>query len=136
VTTADRPVRSLPPAKLPPEAWAVGSARRRLLNFLNGEVPEEVATTAALLVSELVTNVVRHARTPLSLCADVTSLGVRVEVADGTREPPTLKAPVPGEPGGRGIAIVSHFADNWGTQPIPDGKLVWFELSLVGSQAE
>ena len=91
--------------------------------------------TAALLVSELTTNVVRHARTPFALCADVTSSRLRVEVADGSREPPMVKAPVPGEEGGRGMSIVSYCADNWGTEPIADGKLVWFELSL-GADAE
>jgi hypothetical protein len=64
----------------------------------------------------------------------VTPLGVRVEVADGTRDPPVVKTSAPGELGGRGMLIVNHFADNWGTEPIPDGKLVWFELSLVGDQ--
>ena len=27
--------------------------------------------------------------------------------------------------------LVSELADSWGTDPIPDGKLVWFELSLI-----
>ena len=130
-----RPVRSLGLAKFPPERSSVASARRRLLGFLGDDVPEEVSTTAALLVSELAANVVRHAGTPFALGADVTPFGVRVEVADGSREPPVVKAPLLGEEGGRGMSIVSHFADSWGTEPTSDGKLVWFELAL-GADAE
>jgi hypothetical protein len=32
------------------------------------------------------------------------------------------------------MLLVSQLADNWGTEPIPDGKLVWFELSLAKPQ--
>jgi anti-sigma regulatory factor (Ser/Thr protein kinase) len=127
---ADRSQRSLPPAKFPAEAASITIARHRLDDFLH-EVPENVRTTAALLVSELTSNAVRHARTHFSLCADVTPFGLRVEVADGTREPPVVKSPGSWERGGRGLMLVSELADSWGTDPIPDGKLVWFELSLI-----
>jgi anti-sigma regulatory factor (Ser/Thr protein kinase) len=122
-------VRSLPPARFPAEVASITVARHRLEDFLY-DVSEDVRTMAALLVSELTTNVVRHAKTHFSLCADVTPFHVRVEVADGTREPPVVKSPALEEQGGRGLIIVSSLADNWGTEPIPDGKLVWFELSL------
>ena len=135
MTTADRLVRSLEPARYPPEPSSVAFARRRLLDFLGGDVPDEASATAALLVSELATNVVRHAGTPFALRVDVAPFRLRVEVADNCPEPPVVKAPVPGEEGGRGMSIVSHFADNWGIEAIPDGKRVWFELSL-GAEAE
>jgi anti-sigma regulatory factor (Ser/Thr protein kinase) len=129
VTTADRPVRSLPPAKFPAEVSSITTVRHRLEEFLY-DVSEDVRTMAALLVSELATNVVLHAQTHFSLCADVTPSGLRVEVADGTRDPPVVRSPGLEEQGGRGLILVSKLADNWGTEPIPDGKLVWFELSL------
>jgi len=109
---------------------SVTQARRRLTEFLF-DVPEEVRQLAALLVSELTSNVVRHAGTPFTLCADVTAFNVRVEVADGTVDPPVVLTPQPSEQGGRGMLLVSRLAENWGTEPIPDGKLVWFQLSLV-----
>jgi len=130
---ADQPVRSLPPSKFGPEVTSVTQARHHLTEFLF-DVPEEVRQLAALLVSELASNVVRHAGTPFSLCADVTAFNVRVEVADGTADPPVVLSPEPSEQGGRGMLLVSQLADNWGTEPIPDGKLVWFELVLA--QAE
>jgi anti-sigma regulatory factor (Ser/Thr protein kinase) len=130
---ADQPTRSLPPAKFPAEVASITAARHRLEDFLY-DVPDDVRMVAALLVSELTTNVVRHAQTHFSLCAAVTPLGLRVEVADGSREPPVVKSPAPDERAGRGMLLVSQLADNWGTEPIPDGKLVWFELSRRKSE--
>jgi len=130
---ADRPERSLPPAKFPPESASITVSRHRLEDFLY-DVPENLRMVAALLVSELTTNAIRHAETHFSLCADVTPFALRVEVADGTSDPPVVMTPDPEQPGGRGMLLVSQLADNWGTEPITDGKLVWFELSLVKPQ--
>jgi anti-sigma regulatory factor (Ser/Thr protein kinase) len=130
---ADRPERSLPPAKFPPEPASITVARHRLEDFLY-DVPMDVRNVAALLASELASNVILHAHTHFSLCADVTPFGLRVEVADGNSNLPVVMHPEPTEPGGRGMMLVSELADSWGTQPIPDGKLVWFELSLGKSQ--
>jgi len=125
--------RSLAPVRFPAEVASITVSRHRLEDFLY-DVPEDVRLVAALLVSELTTNVVRHAHTHFSLCADVTPLKLRVEVADGTREPPVMKAPSHEEIGGRGLLLVSRLADNWGTEPMPDGKLVWFELSVLNPE--
>jgi len=130
---ADRPERSLAPAKFPAETASITIARHRLEDFLY-DVPIDVRNLAALLVSELTSNVILHAQTHFSLCADVTPFGLRVEVADGTRDPPVVIRPAPTAQGGRGMLLVDQLADNWGTESIPDGKLVWFELSLGQSQ--
>src|SRR3954453_19734405 len=130
---ADRSERSLPPAKFPAEPASISVARHRLEDFLY-DLPDNVRMLAALLVSALTTNVILHARTHFSLCADVTPFGLRVEVADGTSDPPVVLTPDPETPGGRGMLLVSELADNWGPEPIPEGKLFWFELSLVKSQ--
>lgn len=126
----DRPDRSLSPAMFGPEVASVTEARHHLVNFLS-DVPAEIRTVAALLVSELATNAIRHARTTFSLCADLTQHGLRVEVADGAAELPVIQHPRATEPRGRGLLIVSEMADSWGSQATPDGKLVWFELVLV-----
>jgi anti-sigma regulatory factor (Ser/Thr protein kinase) len=126
---ADDSVRSLPSAEFGPEVISVTLARHRLNDFLH-DVPQAIRDLAALLVSELTTNVVHHTDTSFSLRADVTSFALRVEVADGSVEPPVVKRPTPGEIGGRGLLLVSQLADQWGTAPLPEGKLVWFELWL------
>jgi anti-sigma regulatory factor (Ser/Thr protein kinase) len=128
---ADRSVRSLPRAVFGPEVSSVTQSRHRLLDFLY-DVPEEVRYVAALLVSELTTNVIRHAHTPFSLRADSTPSGVRVEVADDSPSPPVVLHPESSEPTGRGMLLVSELADNWGTERTPgDGKTVWFELARL-----
>jgi anti-sigma regulatory factor (Ser/Thr protein kinase) len=104
-----------------------------LLDFLaEHDLPDPVQTLAALLVSELATNVVLHAHTPFALCAELTPFELRVEVADGSSQPPVVMNPAPTQQGGRGLLMISRLADVWGVDPTPDGKLVWFGLSLVG----
>jgi anti-sigma regulatory factor (Ser/Thr protein kinase) len=96
------------------------------------------ASVAILLTSELVTNVVKHAGTQLTLVVKIAP-SVRVEVHDGVaatrafREtlahPPTY---VPAtSPGGRGLGLVSALASRFGLDDEPgewEGKIVWFEL--------
>jgi anti-sigma regulatory factor (Ser/Thr protein kinase) len=114
---------------LPCEARSAGIARRFVLDMLSrwGHFPN--AETAALLVSELVTNAVLHARTPLHLSLRTTGGRIRVEVSDGDRERPTLRDPEPVSPGGRGLVLVDRLASAWGVEERPTGKVVWFELS-------
>lgn len=91
----------------------------------------QLADTASLLVSELVTNAVRHALPPISL--HITKLGphrIRVEVADCSARAPQLhRNPDTTAPGGRGLFIVDKLATLWGYQPVGDSKIVWFELA-------
>lgn len=88
---------------------------------------------AELLVSELVTNVMRH--TPAT-CAYVGMMAsddtIRVEVTDSSLAPPERRVhPDLGEPGGLGLGIVDAIATRWGVVPSVDGKTVWFELALT-----
>lgn len=87
-----------------------------------------VAETAELVVSELVTNAVVHAATPVDVEAIVRRHGVRVEVADGSPHPPVPRAYEGLAGTGRGLRLLEELADEWGVQPHPRGKTVWFEL--------
>ena len=83
---------------------------------------------AVLLVSELVTNAVRHARGPCALVVTLRDDEVEVAVEDGD---PRVPAPRPGEPlddGGRGFLLVEALADDWGVRQLPGGKATWFVL--------
>jgi anti-sigma regulatory factor (Ser/Thr protein kinase) len=92
---------------------------------INGE-PGEVAV---LLVSELVTNALRHGGPPIGLTAAPTASGVRVEVSDSNGEAfPVLMPIEPDLPGGRGLRLVDALADRWGTTELDGGKCVWFEV--------
>jgi anti-sigma regulatory factor (Ser/Thr protein kinase) len=89
----------------------------------------DLADTAALLTSELVTNAVLHARRPPSLGVAVSDGQLVVDVGDPDPRHPQLDwAGAYGEHG-RGLAIVDALADDWGVRQTPDGgKSVWFAL--------
>lgn len=103
-------------------SWSVDTARI----FGLGDMTD----TVELLVSELVTNAVLHAATPIELTMRRTGDGVRVEVHD---HDPTLPTRVenldPLSTSGRGLALVEALADAAGTESNGDGgKIMWFVL--------
>ncbi|MFI1731339.1 ATP-binding protein [Streptomyces acidicola] len=107
-----------------------------LLLSANGHAPH-LADTARTLVSEVVTNAVRHTRTPtIRLETAVTEDGVRVAVYDDSPAellpPPLLTCGGYDDEGGRGLLLVQALAQGWGVgsayAPGQGGKHVWFEL--------
>jgi len=104
----------------------VGAARR----FVRDRLPacyQGQSDLVALLVSELATNAVRHARTPFSVCLHV-GPPLRVEVLDESRLAPVPAQPTSSAEGGRGLQILDRLSLRWGTEIDQDTKLVWFEL--------
>lgn len=91
-----------------------------------------LADTMALLVSELVSNVVLHARTPCSLRIETGRDRIRVEVQDGSdRLPGVRERTDPLAQSGRGMQLVDGLSAAHGVDPQPlGGKRVWFELDL------
>ncbi|MFH8791269.1 ATP-binding protein [Streptomyces sp. NPDC017941] len=91
---------------------------------------DDLAEDGALIVSELVANAVQHARREsIRVVIDRPEAGrVRVGVVDFSKMPPVRKAPGPDDEGGRGLALVTELAEDWGTDPLPWGKRVWPEL--------
>lgn len=85
-----------------------------------------------LVVSELATNAVVHAHSDYSvrLCQRGTELRVDVEDRDPTLPHPTQTALA--DQHGRGLALVELFASRWGTDALPDGKVVWALLPVGG----
>lgn len=85
--------------------------------------------TALLLVSELVTNAVLHAKTAIGLTVAQRAGTVRVSVADDSPEGPVRRAATLDSFGGRGMTLIDTLATRWGVERHPgDGKTVWFEL--------
>jgi len=96
---------------------------------LEGAGWREQVDTAVLLVSELVTNAVRHAGGP---CALVVTFGddvVELCVEDGQPEAPRPREARLLDESGRGFLLVGALADGWGVRAIPGGKATWFLLS-------
>ena len=114
---------------LPPEPRSAGAARAFVSERLQDAVPSEVAEGAVLLTSELVTNVVVHARTPMHLHLDLDDQVVRVAVVDDAPRTPSLRRANDARLTGRGMNLVEALAGQWGVDPTPPGKKVWFELT-------
>jgi anti-sigma regulatory factor (Ser/Thr protein kinase) len=87
------------------------------------------ADVALLLVSELVTNAVLHARTDIAVTVDVAGGRMRVAVHD--RSATDILTRRVGEDVGRGLLLVERLADGWGIERTGSGKGVWFELRLA-----
>jgi anti-sigma regulatory factor (Ser/Thr protein kinase) len=89
----------------------------------------DLAESAKLLVSEVVTNVVLHARTNGEATVEALPSGVRVAIRDADPTLPEIKHPLDSTPDGRGLEIVATLARRWGVDRADDGsKVVWFEL--------
>lgn len=89
--------------------------------------------TVALLVSELVSNVVLHARTACELVVSVVGDVLRVEVRDGSNAMPTETIQTdPMALSGRGMVLIDALSTTHGSEALPGGgKLVWFELQTL-----
>ena len=101
---------------------------RRLLRQALEDCQRETVETAELLVSELVTNAVLHARTAPVLCIQIDRPGIRVTVEDSSVDPPSLATEATYAERGRGMLILDALASAWGWEPLPTGKRVWFEI--------
>ncbi len=114
---------------------SVRAARRFVAEALMASGRPGDAETAELLVSELVTNAVLHARSRAELVVEVSGELLRVEVRDLSAALPTPRAHHRESQTGRGLELVELLSDRWGVQldEGPDaqgGKSVWFELEL------
>ena len=110
---------------------SVPAARGFVADVLAAAAPE-LCRTAALLVSELATNAVRHSGTP-SFVVDVDyspGEGVRVAVTDTGVGHPIPRNPDPTAEHGRGLLLVASLADRWGAhrRRATQEKTVWFEV--------
>ena len=135
VTTTSRPTGHPGYSEtLPREPESAGTARRLVRVACSAWGLEKLAGDGALIVTELVTNAVLHARREsIRVRVERTAPGtVRVAVADFSRARPVPCVPGDDEEGGRGLALVGALAANWGTDERHWGKVVWAELEGQG----
>ncbi|MGW7578429.1 ATP-binding protein [Streptomyces sp. NPDC054765] len=117
-----------------PESAA--TARRLVRTALAAWDMEELADDGALVVSELVTNAVRHARSEVIRLV-VSRPGpatVRIGVVDKSKAPPRHRPPGNEDDSGRGLVLVAGLTSAWGTDRLPWGKRVWGELRRKAGQ--
>jgi anti-sigma regulatory factor (Ser/Thr protein kinase) len=115
--------------ELPATARSVTEARRFVLDALANWRLDALADTAALLTSEIVTNAVLHARTPMDLVVQRLRDGVAVEVTDGSRKQPRARRVTPDSTNGRGMALLEQLASTWGVTVHRAGKTVRFTVT-------
>lgn len=139
--TTDRQVagsRSEPVvARWPLAGESVGRARRELRATLTLWGLDHLADPAELVLSELLTNTVRHARTPAGRLVETRyerlpqGNGIRIEVHDANSRLPQMKRAADDDEGGRGLALVDALTGRrWGVSSRQGvGKLVW---ALIG----
>ncbi|MFI0732181.1 SpoIIE family protein phosphatase [Streptomyces sp. NPDC021225] len=112
------------------EPREVGRARRLVgERLLQWGLPEAVET-AQLLVSEVVTNAIRHAHTHHVVLRLVRTDALLWEVFDDDHELPVLLSAGRNDETGRGLRVVDALAREWGGSRSADGKTVWFEQTL------
>jgi anti-sigma regulatory factor (Ser/Thr protein kinase) len=88
-----------------------------------------LSATAALIATELVANVVRHAHTTMEFTVGLRDGRMWLTVRDGSRDLPKPADPDVTDAGGRGLRLVRELTDSWGVMPVSDGKVVWTQLS-------
>ncbi|HEY3687474.1 MAG TPA: SpoIIE family protein phosphatase [Streptosporangiaceae bacterium] len=107
----------------------VRAARGRTREVLTRWGLDDRIETVELLVSELVTNAIRHGAGPVTLRLLRTGR-LLCEVYDTNRDLPVLVSSGPDEEHGRGMQLVSRMSERWGTSRTAGGKVVWFEYDL------
>jgi len=97
------------------------------------DVPSPVVDDALLVISELVTNAVRHAGTASTLELEIGQTGERLRVAlsDGSAAAPRVRRAGRAAEDGRGMTILAALSDRWGIEPHLEGKRVWWEVDLA-----
>ena len=115
---------------LPPVAASVPVARRLVQQLLQAWGARQDRDDAALLVTELVANVVDHVGGSACLTVEATFSDdwLRLAVVDCSPIRPAVQEPNAERPRGRGMLMVEVLADRWGCEDHRGGKRVWFEL--------
>jgi anti-sigma regulatory factor (Ser/Thr protein kinase) len=116
---------------LPPTPHSIPAARHLVGHLLQAwRAPHDV-DDAALLVTELVANVVDHVGGEASFAVELQLSGerLRIAVADGSSVPPVVRELDMHSPRGRGMRLVQAIADRWGSEDHDGGKRVWLELA-------
>jgi anti-sigma regulatory factor (Ser/Thr protein kinase) len=101
---------------------------RQLVRGALAEFSPTVIEVAELLVSELVSNAVRHAGGAPIMLIEVDATGVRVAVQDDSPTIPQVQLPSDEAGSGRGLVLVDALAASLGWTKTPEGKRVWFTL--------
>ena len=113
-----------------PEVDSAWAARSFVRGVLGRSGHREVCDAAELVVAELVANAVRHAQTDFIVGVEWLEPDVRISVRDFSRSIPAARYGGILSLSGRGLHMVGATAARWGSDLLPDGKVVWADLRL------
>ncbi len=130
LATKQRPAPPRFAARLGSTVEAAGTAREIVAQACETWRLPDAVEDAQLIITELVSNAVRHAKGDLHLLV-LRDRHLHLSIADASGEQPRRILPDPdsGE-GGRGLLLIDAVAVAWGSSPTPDGKVVWATLSI------
>ncbi|MEU1448233.1 SpoIIE family protein phosphatase [Streptomyces mirabilis] len=111
---------------LPADPAVVAEARRWAADQLTTWGMQDAAPTTELIVSELVTNAIRHAKAPIELRL-IRNAALICEVSDASSTAPHPRRARALDEGGRGLFLVGQLAERWGTRHTLAGKTIWAE---------
>jgi anti-sigma regulatory factor (Ser/Thr protein kinase) len=123
----------VPSLELPPASASATRAREFARDELGTRYARSVVDDVSLLVTEMVTNAVLHAGTPLRVTLELAPEAVRVEVEDGSPDPPSRRDDGADVVSGRGLRLVEGIASSWGTDRVGAGKRVWCVVPVASA---
>lgn len=115
--------------QLKPDPRQVAEARQLTEQTLTGWGMRHLRDVATLLVSELTTNAILHARSPVTVMLQNGVDELRVHVCDNSTRSPHVRHFSADSATGRGIRLLETLATTWGVERHPSGKCVWFTLA-------
>ncbi|MFH9862033.1 SpoIIE family protein phosphatase [Streptomyces sp. NPDC017202] len=115
--------------EVPVDPAAVADARARAIRQVEAWGLGDLAMTTELVVSELVTNAIRHAVPPIRLRL-LRDARLTCEVCDASSTAPRLRHARSTDEGGRGLFLVAQLAHRWGARYTPGGKIIWAEQEI------
>ncbi|MFE9644095.1 SpoIIE family protein phosphatase [Streptomyces sp. NPDC006365] len=115
---------------VPTDPALVARTRKYAVEQLDVWGLDEAAFAAELVVSELVTNAIRHGSPPIRLRLIHDDATLICEVSDGSSTAPHLRRAKTFDEGGRGLLLVAQLTERWGSRHTDDGKTIWAELAL------
>ncbi|MFI8947165.1 SpoIIE family protein phosphatase [Streptomyces sp. NPDC053750] len=120
---------------VPADPAAVSRVRAEATRQLAAWGLDDIAFTAELVLSELITNAIRYGAEPIHVRL-LRDRSLICEVSDGSSTAPHLRYAATTDEGGRGLFLVAQLAERWGTRYTERGKVIWSEQPLTAGSQE
>ncbi|MFH9006131.1 SpoIIE family protein phosphatase [Streptomyces afghaniensis] len=115
--------------ELPADPAVVAETRASAMRRMADWGLDETAFAAELILSELITNAIRHGAGPIRVRL-LYGRTLICEVSDVSNTAPHLRRAASTDEGGRGLFLVAQLSQSWGTRYLPEGKVIWAECGL------